>query len=154
MAKLGASFRMTGVDELSKRIRSTHEDVLIPSARAAGKAGMKIVRDVAISRAQLVDDPKTPNDISEHIAVRTGYSRPRKTMTVRVGVLGEAGTRSSARYRRGDKPKGLVTYWRFVELGTSHSRARPFLRPALANNATQVMQEVVNEMNRQLDRRV
>lgn len=154
MAKLSASFKINGIKELSKRIRTTHEDVLIPASRAAGKAGMKIVRDSAINRAQVIDDPNTPNNISEHIAVRTGYSRPRKTMTVRVGVLGEAGTRSSARYRRGDKPKGLVTYWRFVELGTSRSRARPFLRPALTNNATQVMQDVIEEMRRQLDRRV
>lgn len=154
MAKLSASFKISGIKELSERIKTTHEDVLIPASRAAGKAGMKVVRDNVVTRAQQVDDPKTPNDISENIGMRTGYSRPKKTMTVRVGVLGEAGTRSSARYRRGDKPKGLVTYWRFVEMGTSHSRARPFLRPAINNNGTHVMQEVIEEMKRQLDRRV
>lgn len=153
MAKLSASFTINGINELSKRLKAVSEDILIPASRAAGKAGMKVVRDNVVARAQQIDNPATPNDISQHIGIRTGYNREAKTMTVRVGVMGEEGSRSSARYRRGDKPKGLVTYWRFVEMGTSHSRARPFLRPALMHNATQVLDGVIAEMTRQLDRR-
>lgn len=74
-------------------------------------------------------------------------------MRVSVGILGGDGSRSSARYTRGDKKKLLVTYWRYVELGTSRTRAQPFLRPALGNNAEEVLVKFVEQINSQLEKR-
>lgn len=65
-------------------------------------------------------------------------------MNASVGVEG------GARYRRGDKAAGKVTYWRYQELGTERHRAQPFLRPALSSNTATVLQEFIFELQRQM----
>jgi len=40
--------------------------------------------------------------------------------------------------------------WHFVEFGTAHTRARPFLRPAFDQNAAKVAELMAVEINKQI----
>lgn len=113
--------------------------------RPAIRSGLSVVRDDAIRRAEIIDDPRTPTTISDHIHLKTFWRKNARIMGGAVGVDG------GARYRRGDKQSGKVTYWRYVETGTERSRARPFLRPALASNTSRVLQEFIFELQRQMN---
>lgn len=141
-------FSIKGIEQISKKLREVSDDVIKDSTRPAVRRAMQVVKRSAEARAQRNDNPRTPPDISDHIGLRTRWDKQSRTMTGRVGVMG------GANYRKGDKDRGEVTYWRYVELGTGRSRARPFLRPALANNTEQVLQSVADEIKAQLDRRV
>lgn len=139
-----ASFRINGIDELSKRIQAAPEDLQKRALRPAIRAGLQVIRDDAIRRAERIDNPKTPTTIADNIHMKTFWRKGERAMHGSVGVEG------GARYRRGDKDAGKTTYWRFVETGTERSRARPFLRPALSQNTNEAMQALVFELGRQL----
>ncbi|WP_110641796.1 HK97-gp10 family putative phage morphogenesis protein [Salinicola sp. CPA57] len=145
---MAKGYKITGMDELFKNIKRVKSEIVRDSARSAGRAAMRIVQEDAQRRAQAIDDPKTPTHIYQNIAMTTRWDKSTGIMRVKVGVRG------GARYRKGDKDKLLTTYFRFVELGTERSRARPFLRPALKNNHQAVLKQFLDEMNRQLDRRI
>lgn len=138
------SFRITGIQQVSKNIQQFEADMQSKMLRPAVRKGMAVVRNDAIQRAVRIDDPRTPNKIADHIHLKTYWQKDRKTMSASVGVAG------GARYRRGDKADGKVTYFRYVEFGTERSRALPFLRPALANNTNRVLQEFIFELQRQM----
>lgn len=144
MASNSASFRINGIDELSKRIQAAPENLQKRALRPAIRAALQVIRNDAVRRAERIDDPRTPTSIADNIGMKTFWRKNERAMHGSVGVEG------GARYRRGDKDAGKTTYWRFVELGTERSRARPFLRPALANNTEQAMQELIHELERQM----
>ncbi|ALZ86830.1 hypothetical protein APT59_09955 [Pseudomonas oryzihabitans] len=106
---------------------------------------MKIVRDEAVDRANQQDDPETPMNIADFIVIREGTIKGRREggIVMRVGVMG------GARY---DKKSPNPTYWRFVELGTERSRARPFMRPALDNNVPDVIQTFIDVLDDELNK--
>lgn len=64
---------------------------------------------------------------------------------MRVGVQGGA---------RLSKDPESTAHWRLVEFGTQHSRAQPFMLPALANNVDAVTTKVVSELNVEIDKLV
>ena len=83
---------------------------------------------------------------------------------VRGGARSYAATRENVRSGRvgqqyatdgsKDNPGGETFYWRFVELGTSRTAAKPFLRPALNNNVDGVQDGFVTDFKDQLDKEI
>lgn len=106
---------------------------------ALRKSANVIKRD-AVARAKQFDDPKTNNKIWKNIKLKVRSKRVERKMggkTISVGVLGGAkDMRKYGEYRGRGKanPGGDTFYWRFVEFGTEHSRAEPFMRPAMSTN--------------------
>lgn len=149
----GRSVSVSGLAGVIRNLKAAPKDIIRPSVRSAGKKAMQIVKKDVIRRALAIDNPETPTVIAKNIGMRSRFNSRQGIMRVSVGVLGGDGSRSSARYSRGDKERLLVTYWRYVELGTSRSAARPFLRPALENNAESVLSEFVAQINQQLEKR-
>jgi len=45
---------------------------------------------------------------------------------------------------------GDTFYWRFLEFGTKSIKARPFMRPAMAKIASQIMPIVKNDLSKQI----
>lgn len=86
---------------------------------------MNIVRDAARSGAQKVDDPNSPADIAKNIVVSPGKAKGGDVL-MRVGVRGGA--------RPDNNDPSNTGHWRFVEFGKEGVEARPFMRPALAEN--------------------
>lgn len=157
----GVEIQVYGLDALHARMRAVTEGVRKKAARSAVRKGANIVRDAARAAAEAIDRPETPLSIAKNVAVQFNGRMYRQTGDVgfRVGIRGGAkayattkANRRSGKAGQSYQTGGSTFYWRFIELGTSQIAARPFLRPALENNAGKVLEAIVTEMNRQLDR--
>ncbi len=159
-------FKLEGADKLSERLQSLGDKKKLRShARRAGRKGMQLVQFAASVGASRIDDPDTRESIQENIAIRNKKSRDLNSVVVSVGVLGGAKqyahTKSNVRKRLagttyatdGDSknPGGNTWYWRFIEFGTAHSPAIPFLEPALKQNTQAVTNEVIKAMSKSIE---
>lgn len=136
------SVRFTGTDQLSAKFRELSGEVRTKVAAPAAKDAMQIVLADAKDRASRVDDPETSNYLPANIALVE-----RKKLGEEIGaVVVSVGVRKTKAGQRG----GNTFYWWWVELGTEHSRARPMLRPALANNREAVFKEFLSSAKYQL----
>ena len=130
--------------DLFKMLADFPKKVERKSVSDALRKGADIVRRAAIANARRIDNPATPQQIFSKIIVRSDVRHGKKLyggFLVKVGVAGGfkkyTDSQRNRRYRRVGKKyfdSGDVYYWRFIELGTKKMRARPFLRPALAQN--------------------
>lgn len=113
------------------------------ATRFALRKAANVVRDAAQIGASYIDDPSTDENIAKHIVVRNDgqYFRQTGDLKMSVGVN-----------RRGEGKK--VFYWSFVELGTEHSRAKPFMRPALSENTDKATSEFLREFEKALTRAI
>lgn len=123
--------------------------------RRALRKGANVVRDAARNNAKRIDDPDTREQIYRNIAVSGGGRRRERQAggpMMRVGVRG--GAKPLRRDTDTGLPGGNTTHWRFVELGTSHSRAQSFMRPAAASSASQVFNVVAASASVELDKEI
>lgn len=134
-------FALTGIDATVARLRAIPPDLHKKGLPKAARTAMKIVRDAARNSARSLDDPTTDQKFWRLIQTRRGRLRG-PGVRMRVGVVGGA---ISA------KAKTHPWYWRLVELGTETQPARPFMRPALENNARVVADRFARELNVELD---
>ncbi|WP_341520712.1 HK97-gp10 family putative phage morphogenesis protein [Pseudomonas sp. G.S.17] len=135
-------FKLKGADELSAKFKELSEGMRNKVALPAAKDAMDIVLIDAKDRAARVDDPTTPNYIPANIALIE-----RKKIGEEMGaVVVSVGVRKKKRGQGG----GNTFYWWWVELGTEKTRARPFMRPALANNKEAVFKEFLSSAKFQL----
>jgi HK97 gp10 family phage protein len=157
----GVEFKVEGLEQLHDRMKTLTVGMRKKGVRAGVRKGTNIVRDAARAAAQAIDRPETPLSIAKNVDAQFNGRLYRRTgdVSFRVGVRGGAksysNTKENRRKRRvGESYKtgGTTFYWRFIELGTSRIPARPFLLPALENNAGKALEAMVTEMNKQLDR--
>lgn len=135
-------YKLTGADELSATFRGLAEEMRLKVVTPAAKDAMEIVLADAKSRASRIDDPETSNYIPKNLAIVE-----RKAIGVEVGaVVMSVGVRKRSRGQGG----GNTFYWWWVELGTEKNRAKPFLRPALANNREALFKEFLSSAKYQL----
>lgn len=134
-------YKLRGADDIVAKFQQLSKDVRRQVATPAAKDAMEIVREDAINRAWRVDDPKTASTIALNIAMaeKKALGRHVDAVIISVGVKG-----------KGRRPGGKTFYWYFVELGTEHSRARPFLRPAITANKEAVFREFLSSARFQL----
>ena len=136
------TYKLKGADELSRVFKTLPQtlqrQVVIPAAKDA----MDIVLKDAIYRAAAIDRPETIPDISKNIAMIEDTKFFSETGSTKISV----GVRKSKRGQRG----GNTFWWWWVELGTSRSRAQPFMRNALGQNQQAVFQEFLSSAKFQL----
>lgn len=135
------TFSLDGIEATTARLRGFPEKLQKKGLRRAARVAMTIVRDAARASARQFDDPSSKPQIWKLIQIRQGRRIP-DGIVMRVGVAG--GARSS---RSKDPP----WYWRLIELGTETQAARPFMRPALENNARAVADRFARELRVELD---
>lgn len=147
-----------GLDGVLKKMRAIGPALAKKGARTALRKGANIVRDDAKRRVP-VGEPAV--HIRDEIEVRFSSRTFKRTGDVmfRVGVKGgakkyvdEKKNRRLGRVGKDYEGGGSVYYWRFVEFGTVKMAARPFMRPALAENVDKVTSVVVTELNKAIDR--
>lgn len=135
-------FNLKGADELSAKFKALPEQMRRLVALPAAKDAMEIVLLDAKDRAARIDDPETANFIPANLAMIE-----RKAIGEEVGaVVVSVGVRMRKRGQKG----GNTFYWWWVELGTERNRAKPFLRPALANNREALFKEFLSSAKYQL----
>lgn len=146
------NFSLTGVDELSARLKVLRHEVNGKAGRRAlGKAVTPVAR-AARQNAERVDDPKTARRIRDNIGrrFRGRYFRRTGDLMISVGVLTKRGRIPKGNPDEG--AKGNTPHWHLVELGTERARAQPFLRLALAENINPAINKFADEMSKELDK--
>lgn len=136
------SYKLTGAEELSAKFRDLSEGMRRKVAVPAAKDAMRIVLLDAKDRASRVDDPETRNYLPDNIAL----VEQKKDGAELGAAIVSVGVRKTKAGQRG----GNTFYWWWVELGTEYARARPMLRPALANNREAVFKEFLSSAKYQL----
>lgn len=135
-------------DDSLKRLRSFGKKTERYAARRAARQGMNIVRKAARKNARAIDDPDTAMKVWKNIVTQESRKQGKKVggIVMRVGVRGGA--------RGADRPYQTPWYWRLIELGSQHTRARPFMVPALERNAEAVGAKVAQVLNTEIDKLV
>lgn len=155
-----------GLEPLMKRMSVLPKNLQKRGLAAAARKGAAVIRDAAKKNAQSIDDPETANQIAKNIAVQTSARQGKRVggAVARVGVRG--GAKKTAPVKRTlqerlfrentepDKgnPGGDTWYWRFVEFGTSRTRAQPFLRPAGEQSRQPAFDATAVELEKQLEK--
>lgn len=142
---------LEGLDDIVRKLRLLPDRVGNNAMRRALRKGANVVRDAARSNAKAIDDPETREKIHKNIAVASGGRRREKEVG---GVMLRVGVRGGAKPTSGDNgaPGGNTTHWRFVEFGTSDTRAQPFMRQAGSSAAGKAISAVVDDMHKQVEK--
>lgn len=119
---------------LEKRLNDVADKVAKKALRSAARKAMNKVRKEAREHA-----PEDTGLLDENFALLTRAKDGE--VSAKVGIRGGAKENESTPF-----------YFRFVELGTKTAPAKPFLRPALENNAQEVMDTVLDELKKALDK--
>lgn len=139
----GISGKLSGLEPVMRKLRDLPEKVQRKMLRKAIGKGAAIVKRAAVDAAKQFDRPGEPS-IYKELVVRTSKKLGQQNggIAVQVGVRGGAKkyANTSKNRRQGRVGKsyeggGNVYWWRFLEFGTQKMKARPFMGPALKNNA-------------------
>lgn len=147
----GLTHNIAGLDALVRKFRTVTDDMERRGGRFALRKAAQVIRDQAKQNALRVDDPATGRKIADNVTERWSGRHFKRTgdLMFRIGVMG------GGRKRPGNPdegPGGPTPHFHLVELGTEHSAAQPFLRPAAENNAGSVIGEFVSQYEKALDR--
>jgi HK97 gp10 family phage protein len=153
----GIEFKLEGIDSLVSKLEAISYDAKRKGGRSALRKAAQVVADAAKQNANRIDDPETAAAIYKNIALRWN-GRLFKTsgnLGFRVGVLGGARIpKSKPKGEDSGYPGGDTRYWAFVEFGTSHSAAKPFMRNALADNISLATNTFITEYEKAIDRAI
>lgn len=146
------SIKVRGLESVMAQLRSVSAEMGAKALAGAARASFKRVAETAKALA-----PKDTGALADAIAIRS--SRPSKgDAVVKVGIVVLAKTTKSKQATMAAAAFGEAQSkrlpparrWHFAELGTSHSPATPFIRPALDANA----QGVVDDLGEQLNKKI
>jgi HK97 gp10 family phage protein len=148
-----ADIQIKGGRELFAKMSVFAEKLREAAGRKASRRAMNIVRDDARARLAVIDDSLSPEDIRKNVFVQQSRRQSRRIggVVMRVGISGGARTPKDPDPNADAQPGGDTRHWRFVELGSEKVAARPFLVPALEQNAEAVMKKLTDELNKEID---
>ena len=139
------TYKLNGAEELSKVFRTLPQELQRQVVVPAAKDAMDIVLQAAKDNASRIDRPETRNYIPKNLDMIEDKRFFEETGSTKISV--------GVRKRRIGVGGGNTYYAAiFVELGTSRSRAQPFMRNALSQNQAAVFQEFLNSAKFQLVR--
>ena len=151
MARYKAEFSLVGMQAVSDKLRALREDLRPKVVQGAMKKAAALVKKYAQDGALRVDDPATGRMIRDNISYKFAtriYKRSGHIM-YRVGVLTKPGRIPNGNPDEG--PRGNTPHWHLVEFGTELARAQPYMRPALENNISEIIELVASETERAID---
>jgi HK97 gp10 family phage protein len=141
-----------GLDELMKALKEFTPQIQKRVLGTAMRNAMKPVMMTARSNARALDDPQTPSNISKNIISQRASKKAMRQAGVRdADMMQRVGVRGGAKDPKTGDPMNTF-YWRFHEFGTSKIAARPFMRPALAQNTQRTTAIMVDELKKGIDR--
>lgn len=138
-----------GEQQVTQKLKLlTDQKVVKRITRKAARRGMSLVRNAARDNAKQIDDPETQANIAKNIKVASGRVRNRDQVLIRVGVDGGASFSN-----KNPKPTsgGDTRHWRFIELGTAHIPAIPFMRVAFYSTMDSVITTFARTFSDELD---
>lgn len=128
---MGADIQLQGARELIAQFEALPQRIADNVMSGALYAGASLIRDEARKNVPILDlekwgGPHEPGELLQAIVARRSRSRSRDQVIAKVGITYEA------------------FYGHYVEFGTRHARAWPFMRPAYDSKGAEAAQEVVN----------
>lgn len=147
------SVKMTGVDEIAKKLEGLKYDMAKKGGRFALRKAAQVIRDAARQGAQRVDDSETGRSIARNITEKWNGRLNKRTgdLGFRVGV-----SQGAVLPKKGETPdestSGPTPHWRLLEFGTEKMRARPFMVPAIESSAQQATDTFITEFDRAIER--
>jgi HK97 gp10 family phage protein len=141
---MSATFDIKGADKLKRELDRLPHRMMRGGESASLRAGAKVIVTAAKSRA-----PRRTGLLIK--ALGSNVKRIGRQVTARVGARkgwSREETLPNGR-RRTIKP---VNYTRLVEFGTSHSAAKPFIRPAVEETKGQVVVAMAKGLELYLER--
>lgn len=156
----GVEFDLVGLEDLRAKLKEISKDMQFKGGRFALRKSAQVIRDKARENASRVDDSKTPEDIAKNITERWSGRLNTRTgdLGFRIGVLGGAKGAAVASGEIAGKgkanPGGDTFYWRFLEFGTQHISARPFMRPAMTDSIQPATAEFIKQYDKAVDRAI
>lgn len=136
----------SGLQEIARDLellsRAENNKVL----RDATRAGAEVIKQEVIKKA-----PVRTGKLKNNVVVLTQKARRRGDIASGVHIRGvnPRTGKSDNTMKAGNKRNAF--YWRFVELGTSHMPAHPFVRPAFDTRQEEATQVAMARMNRAID---
>jgi len=141
----GAKTEIKGLQEMLATFKALPAEFRGRPVQTALRRATKIAQEDAIARA-----PQDDGRLKENIKLRRVSEKNRTREDGDEAY--EVYVRRSPRKKRDDPSNAW--YWRFVEFGTQHQAAQPFLRPAIENNQGAMRVEYTDTFKRLLDRAV
>lgn len=151
----GVSFQIKGLDVLLTKFESIKYETKKKGGRFALRKAAQLVRDAAKAKAQALNDPETGRAIADNITERWNSRLFKQTgdLGFRVGVA--QGAKLPKKEEHPNEGKGGPTpHWRLLEFGTENMAARPFMRPALADNIDAATNVFVTQYEKAIDRAI
>ncbi|EME0451623.1 TPA: HK97 gp10 family phage protein [Pseudomonas aeruginosa] len=149
---------LKGFNEIMKKLRELGPKLERTYLRRAARKAMNIVKEDAKARVKPTDNPKSAENIAKNIVVQESSRRSKAVggVVMRVGVMGGAQNAKAGgligKKNLKENPGGDTWYWRFMEFGTEHQAAQPFMRPALEENTENVTETMAVELNKGIDK--
>lgn len=149
---MATRIHVEGLDEISRKLKMLSDQKKAKSlTRKAARRAMNVVRDAARENAKAIDDPETQARIFKNIVTQSGRLYGGYDVVMRVGVRGGASSNQHSEDISG-LSGGDTRHWRYIEFGTEHIPAVPFMRPALFNNMQKVLNTFSDEFNIELSK--
>lgn len=152
MAKGGkVEFSLVGMKEISDKLRALKQEVRPKIAQGAMKNAAMLLKKYAQEGALRVDDPATGRMIRDNVKYQFAARIYKKSgdIVYRVGVNTKRGRIPKGNPDEG--PRGNTPHWHLVEYGTELARAQPYMRPALENNVSELINVIATETERAID---
>ncbi len=145
-------FSLIGLDSVLGKLATVNDDVKRKGGRSALRKAAQVIAAKAKEGAERIDDKGTGRSISDNIALRWNgrLFRASGDLGFRIGVLHGAVLQDG-----GDlSPNSPTPHWRLIEFGTEKMAAVPFMRPALADNISEVTNTFISEYEKAVDRAI
>lgn len=131
--------RIEGLAELRANLLKLPKDIQGRPLRSAVSAAAKVVQD----RAKQLAPEKTGR------LKRAIYRTRSRSESSRVQETHIVGVRAGKRHQKKNRD---AYYWRFLEFGTSHQRARPYMRPAFDSTRQQQLETLRDRLAKAIAR--
>lgn len=149
----GVGYKLNGVAGLREQLAAVDAQLAAKALASSMRAVFKPVLDTARAlvpvdtgelRDSLVLSVVKPSggDLVVAVGIRIGKGTGAKQAKIAAAAFGEGQLKTLSPSRR----------WHFIELGTVHMKARPFLRPALDKNAQRVLSLLKDEVARRIQK--
>jgi HK97 gp10 family phage protein len=144
MAGIGVKIKMEGLAELKKRLAALQgADTAIP-IKAALRGTGALLKKKLVAAAPVDQDTQDAIHINEN--VQNGRSRRNSKPGVEVVTVGIKYGKKKLKDGRVVKSEGDAFYWKFLEFGTQHQAAEPFIRPTFEANKEELAKEFEKKM--------
>ncbi|HNT63664.1 MAG TPA: HK97 gp10 family phage protein [Candidatus Desulfobacillus denitrificans] len=152
----GLVVKLEGVGELKRAMAGAAADIRKKAVRGALREAGKVIQAAARQAAPVLQAPekyRRPGTVRKAIAVRASkYARGRGDEGVYVNVRPLRGAAQKKKGKAGAKNPNDPYYWRFLEFGTKHMAARPFLRPAVAQKGEAAVRKFMASVVPQIEK--